>query len=612
MSKNQYRSSILSTEMLRLGLLYLKRYGIKRFGGKLLEKIRVLLGLSGRDFRFNYRDYQRWIMANEPSKLQLDQQRQHALKLPNKPRISIIVPLWRTKREFLVAMLDSVRAQTYHNWELCLAAASIDDVRSTLEQYSRLDERIKVRYLPENEGIALNSNQAIKLATGEYVGLLDHDDVLAPNALYEIAKKLNEKNYDIVYSDEDKIDETGSVRIHPHFKPDWNPDLLRSYNYISHFFVISRDLLDKIGGFRTGFEGSQDHDLILRATEKSNQIGHIPMVLYHWRAHPNSTALDTSSKGGAQVATIKAVEEHLQRIGRKGTVSEGPFSGSVLTSYPVIGSPLVSIIIPNQDHPGLLRDCISSIRKATTYQNYEVIVVENGSQQKETFELYDELRAWDKFKLLRWSKQYNYAAINNFAAAQAGGEYILFLNNDISVITPGWLDELVGQCQWKENAAVGAKLYYADGSIQHAGVVVGLGGIAGHVGRLFRHDAHGYFGSLELVENLSAVTGACLLVKASKFKEVGGFNEDFAMAFNDIDLCLRLIKSGQLVVWTPSCELYHYESKTRGLDNTNEKRERLEKEEQLFAAKYGSLLQGGDPYYNRNLSLDTGNYKVKI
>ena len=612
MSKNQHRSSILSTEMLQLGLLYLKRYGVKRSGRKLLEKIRVLLGFAGRDFRFNHRDYQRWIMANEPSKLQLDQQREHALKLPSKPRISIIVPLWRTKQEFLIAMLESVHAQTYGNWELCLAASSIDDVRSTLEQYSRLDERIKVRYLPKNEGIAHNSNQATELVTGEYVGLLDHDDVLAPNALYEIAKKLNEEKYDIVYSDEDKVDETGSVRIHPHFKPDWNPDLLRSYNYISHFFVISRNLLDKIGGFRAGFEGSQDHDLILRATEESKHIGHIPMVLYHWRAHPNSTALDTSSKGGAQIATLKVVQEHLQRVGRKATVSKGPFPGSVRTSYQVIGSPLVSIIIPNQDHSDLLRDCINSIRKATTYQNYEVIVVENGSQQKETFELYNELRSWDKFKLLSWSKQYNYAAINNFAATQVGGEYILFLNNDVSVITPGWLDELVGQCQWEENAAVGAKLYYADGTIQHAGVVVGLGGIAGHISRLFKHDAHGYFGSLGLVENLSAVTGACLLVKASKFKKVEGFNEDFSMAFNDIDLCLRLIKNGQLVVWTPYCELYHYESKTRGLDNTNEKRERLEKEEQLFATNYESLLRDGDPYYNRNLSLDSGDYKVKI
>lgn len=598
--------------MIRLGWVYLRRYGLKRFSQKFFEKVKTTIGLVGRDYVFNFNDYQRWIAANEPTAAELATQKKSALEFSFRPKISLVVPLWRTSPNFFTQMVESVRRQTYDNWELCLAAAEVGAIKERLENYSRLDERIKVRYLPKNIGIAGNSNEAIGLATGDYVGLLDHDDTLAPFALFEIVEELNRVKSDIIYSDEDKINLVGNVRLHPHFKPNWNPDLLRSYNYITHFFVIKRQLLDKIGGFRAGFEGSQDHDLFFRATESSKQISHIPKVLYHWRQHPESTSDSTTVKSTAMTSTAKAVQEHLRRIGRSATVEAGPFFGATRVRYQILGNPLVSIIIPNQDQVELLHHCLESIKQLTTYQNYEVIVVENNSQQQATFDLYKQYQSWDKFKLLKWSKPFNYSAINNLAATAAKGEYLLFLNNDTAVISPDWLDELIGQCQWPENGAVGAKLYYDDGSIQHAGVVIGLGGTAGHIGRLFKHDAHGYFGWFELVRDLSAVTGACLMVKASQFKNIGGFDESYSVSFNDVDLCLRLIAHSQLVVWTPAAELYHYESKTRGTDNTTKKRERLENEEQLFASRHRTLLDSGDPNYSPNFSLRRSDFSVKI
>jgi len=550
--------------------------------------------------------YECWILKNEPTLKELEKQREY--KFNYQPKISIIVPVFNTPRQFLIEMIESVLGQTYPNWELCIADGGSKEkyIKEILYSYSKKDKRIKVKYLSENKGIVGNSNEALRLATGDYITFLDHDDVLPPFALFEVVKAINENpDVDVIYSDEDKIDAKGK-RFDPHFKPDWNPDLLRSVNYITHLFVVKRELLDSIGWFREGFDGSQDYDLILRATEKAKKIVHIPKVLYHWRVWGNSVSFSPETKMYAFEAGKKALEDHLKRLGLKGKVEIlYPYFGFYKITYEIKQKPLISIIIPNKDNINLLQSCLESIYKKSTYRNFEILIVENNSVEEKTFRFYEEVeKKFQNLKILYYNKPFNWSAINNYAVNYSHGEVLLFLNNDTEVINGDWLERMLEHLQREEVGIVGAKLYYPDNTIQHAGVVVGLGGVAGHSHKYFPREHSGYYGRLISVQNLSAVTGACMMVKRRVFEEVGGFDEEFPVAFNDIDFCLKVREKGYLIVWTPYAELYHYESKTRGYEDTPEKQERFRREIERFQKKWKHFLEKGDPYYNPNLSLE--------
>ena len=554
-------------------------------------------------------EYQRWIGKHEPDAAEVKRQRSH--RFSRSPKISIVVPVFNPPIEFLEAMIASVREQTYSNWELCLADASpLTHVRPILEKAAASDIRIKVEFLTSNGGIVGNSNAAARLATGDFIGLLDHDDTLAPFALYDIAAALNENpDADFLYSDEDKLDLHG-VRVEPNFKPDWSPETLRSRNYICHFTVLKEELFTRIGGFRPGFDGSQDYDLVLRASEAARQIVHVPRVLYHWRMHAASTAFAKGTKNYAYDAGKRAVGEHLTRLGIDGSVHDGPILGTYQIVYHLRTQPLVSIVIPSQDQVGLLARCLESLAHSS-YANYEVVIVENGSQLPETHAYYRELTKQPHVRIVEWTRPFNYAAVNNFAAAQARGELLLFLNNDTEAINPDWLESMVKLAVQPGVGAVGAKLYYADDTIQHAGIVVGMGGVAGHSHLFYPRQAQGYMQRLRITQNVAAVTGACLLMPRTVFERVGGFDEGFVLAFNDVDLCLAVLKSGHRVVWTPDAELYHLESKTRGYEDTSEKQARFKREYDLFHLKWSGFLKAGDPYFSPHFRLDRPDFALK-
>ena len=554
-------------------------------------------------------EYRRWIARHEPKAADLDRQRAH--RFPRTPVVSVVVPVFNPPAAFLDAMVKSVLAQTYPHWELCLADASTaPHVRPVLEAFTRQDRRVKVQFLPDNRGIAGNSNAALEMATGEYVALLDHDDTLAPFALYEVAVAINaDPDADFLYSDEDKLDTAGE-RVEPNFMPDWSPDTLRSRNYICHLTVVRRELVTRVGGFRAGFDGAQDYDLVLRATEQARRVVHIPAVLYHWRMHAASTASNKGSKNYAFENGKRAVAEHLARLGIDASVHDGPILGTYHPIYHLRTQPLVSVVIPNKDHPDVLARCLDSLAKSS-YANYEVLVVENGSTRPETHAYYSEIRRQPHVRILEWAKPFNYAAVNNFAANQARGELLLFLNNDIEAINPDWLEELVKLAVQPGVGAVGAKLYYADDTIQHAGIVVGMGGVAGHSHLNFPRTAAGHGQRLLYTQNVAAVTGACLLMPRAVFTDVGGFDEGFVLAFNDVDLCLQVLAKGYRVVWTPGAELYHLESKTRGPEDTPEKQARFKREFDLFHAKWGTFLKSGDPYYSPHFRLDRPDFALK-
>ncbi|QEL20348.1 glycosyltransferase family 2 protein [Limnoglobus roseus] len=554
-------------------------------------------------------EYQRWIRAFEPSAADLQKQRQHAF--PRTPIISLIVPVYNPPAAFLEAMLKSVQEQTYPHWQLCLADAStVPHVRPILEKFAT-DKRVKLEFLESNGGIVGNSNAALDMASGDFIALLDHDDTLAPFALFEIASAINANPAaEFFYSDEDKLDFSGS-RVEPHFKPDWSPETLQSRNYVCHLVTAKRSLIDEIGGFRTGFEGAQDHDLVLRATERARQIVHIPHVLYHWRMHRQSTAADAGSKGYAHEAGKRAVQEHLDRLGIDGTAHDGIVPGLYHVAHHLRSQPLVSVIVPNKDAPEMLARCIDSLAKSS-YANFELLIVENGSTRPETFAYYRQLEKQPHVRVVEWTKPFNYAAVNNFAATQARGELLLFLNNDIEAVNPDWLERMVKLGVQPGVGAVGAKLYYADDTIQHAGIVVGMGGVAGHGHLNFPRQAAGYMQRLRFTQNVAAVTGACLLCPTDVFREVGGFDEGFVLAFNDVDLCLQILAKGHRVVWTPHAELYHFESKTRGYEDTPEKLKRFKREHDLFHIKWGHFLKQGDPYYNPHYRLDRADFALRV
>jgi GT2 family glycosyltransferase len=554
-------------------------------------------------------EYRRWIARHEPDAATLARQRLH--RFARSPKISIVVPVYNPPATFLEAMIASVQAQTYANWELCIAdgASPAPHVRPILDRVAA-DSRVKVVHLPTNAGIVGNSNAAADLATGDYLALLDHDDTLAPFALHTVVAAINETpDADFLYSDEDKIDTYGD-RVEPNFKPEWSPETLRSRNYICHLTVLARSLYQTIGGFRPGYDGSQDYDLVLRATERAQRIVHIPHVLYHWRMHAQSTAANTGSKNYAFDAGKRAVGEHLERSGIDGSVHDGPIPGTYQVVYHLRSQPLVSIIVPNKDQPGLLARCVESLARSS-YANYELVIVENGSQLPETHAYYAELRKQPHVRILEWSRPFNYAAVNNFAAAEARGDFLLFLNNDTEAINPDWLEAMVKVAAQPGVGAVGAKLYYADDTIQHAGIVVGMGGVAGHSHLFYPRAAQGYMQRLRITQNVAAVTGACLLMPRAVFEQVGGFDEGFVLAFNDVDLCLSVLKAGYRVVWTPDAELYHLESKTRGYEDTAEKQARFKREYDLFHLKWGQFLKAGDPYYSPHFRLDRPDFALK-
>ena len=591
----------LSPYTIQKGFRYLKHYGPKEFWIRLHER-----------FEPEEVPYGPWYEAYVPDEAELGKQRRHHFEYS--PLISVAVPAYRTLEKFLVQMIDSLLAQTYGNWELCIANGSPEDgaMKKVLEEYTKKDSRIRVSELTENKGIAGNTNAALEMAQGEFVGLLDHDDLLAPNALYEIALALGkDRALDAVYTDEDKVTTELDEHFQPHLKPDFNLDLLRSNNYICHFFVVRRSIVQKVGGFRQEFDGAQDHDFIFRCIETAEKVGHIPEILYHWRTHKASTADNPASKMYAFDAGKRAIEAHLKRTGTEGTVSHTPDLGFFRVKYPVQGQPLVSIIIPNKDEKETLKACIDSIREKTEYPNYEIIIVENNSTTDEIFQYYKELSQDPRIRLLRWKKEFNYSAINNYGVRHANGEYLLFLNNDVTVITPGWIKELLGVCQRPEVGAAGVKLIYPDDTIQHAGCVIGLGGIAGHMFVDMPANRTGYLHKASILQDMSAVTAACMMMKRTAFEEAGGFTEKLSVAFNDVDLCLKVRKNHKLIVYDPYVQLYHMESKTRGAEDNKEKVRRFQEEIEYMRCQWIDILKKGDPYYNKNLSLTKWNYSLR-
>ncbi len=631
---------------LKKGIRYLKHYGVRAFVNRLRDK------LEPEDV-----PYGPWFEKYSVGSEELARQSAQAGSFSYQPLISIVVPCYQTPEKYLAEMMDSVRAQSYGRWQLCLADATpTDKVERAVQAYCEefKEQRVLYRRLKENRGIAGNTNEGIALAKGDWIALLDHDDLLAPEALYEIVRMMNrEPEAEVVYSDEDQVEESRQGMVHkkPHFKPDFSPDLLRSNNYITHFLCVKREIVEQAGGMRKEFDGAQDYDFILRCTELAGKVCHVPRILYHWRVHSASTADNPLSKMYAYDAGQRALQEHLKRMGQPGEVSQLPHFGFYRVKYPVAGSPLVSILIPNKDQAGTLARCIESVERST-WQNYEIIIIENNSQQEETFQYYRKLcgicrqegmgsQAKDadtreaagcqashaqaasgiycegrlsggqRVAVAAWEGVFNYSAINNFGAGYARGDYYVLLNNDIELITEGWMEEMLGNCQRPQVGVVGARLYYPDNTYQHAGIVVGIDGIAANMFPGLRRGQEGYYHKAALQLNYSAVTAACLMVSREVFEKVHGLEEQLLVAFNDVDFCLRVGREGYLVVYDPYVEAYHYESKSRGKEDTKEKVRRFGEEIEFFRTRWIDLLKAGDPYYNPNFSLKKCNYKLK-
>lgn len=534
--------------------------------------------------------------------------------LPLRPRFSILMPVYETPERYLREAIESVLGQVYPDWELCIAddASKKPHVREILEEYAEADSRIKLVFRETNGHISAASNSALAIANGEFIALLDHDDQIAPDALFENALMVNRRpDVDVIYSDEDKIHDNGQ-RDGAYFKPDWAPESLLARNYVCHLGVYRRELVQSVGGFRTGFEGSQDYDLLLRVTEKTDRVAHIPRVLYHWRVHSGSTSTTRDQKRYAFDAARRALEEALERRGEPGRVEHDDVRGGLYTvRYELRRPGKISIIIPTRDHGDDVDLCLRSLFERSSYQDVEVILIDNGSRDRpslEQFERWSE-REPARLKVIPYDVPFNFSRINNYGVSKSSGDYLLFLNNDTEVITADWLEAMLEQAQRQPIGAVGAKLLYPDNTIQHAGVIVGLGGVAGHSHKYFPADAPGYFYTLQTINNFSAVTAACLMVRRAVFDEVGGFDESLAIAFNDVDFCLRLRRTGYRNVYLPHVVLYHHESKSRGLENTEEKRARFFFEQQVMRERWKTHIVP-DPYYNVNLTRDRENYEI--
>lgn len=592
-----------TVSLFQKGICYWKQYGVKRTIRKIIRK------MQGKKDTVSYEDFLKKYGVKEE---ELARQRQEVFE--NGPSFSIAVPLYQTKEKYLREMIESVQAQTYTNWELCLADGSGREhsLQPVVGEYIAKDKRIKYCLLDSNEGIAGNTNEALKMAEGDFVVLTDHDDLLSPEALYQCVKAVQkEPQTDVIYSDEDKVDMSGKKFFEPHFKSDYNIDLLCTMNYICHLFVVRKDVMERAGLFESCYDGAQDHDFILRCTEKAEHIVHIPKVLYHWRCHAQSTSENPESKLYAFENGCKAVKAHYDRIGIPAEVEQGPFYGMYRTHYLWKEQPLVSILIPNKDHVTDLKKCMDSIEEKSTYRNFEFIIVENNSTEEETFAYYKEIEKRDNVRVLYYKEDFNYSRINNFGAKEANGEYVLLLNNDTEMIEPDSIKEMLDVCMRPDVGIVGAKLIFEDNTIQHAGVIIGFGGVAGHAFIGQDRDDNGYFSRILSVQDLSAVTAACLMVRRRVFEEVDGLNEEFKVAFNDIDFCLKVRKADYLVVYNPYAQFYHYESKSRGLEDSADKVARFQQEIALFEERWGDILEKGDPYYNPNLTLDKADFSLK-
>ncbi len=587
-------------------LIYLWRYGWSATKQRVLQELLPNRGAT---------DYKDWVKLYDTltpeDKAAI---KAHTAEMAWRPLISVVMPVYNTPEAYLREALDSVLEQLYPNWELCIAddASTAPHISAVLAEYQARDQRIKVVQRKQNGHISVASNSALELATGEFVALMDHDDRLPPHALYMVAVELNgHSDADILYSDEDKIDVSGQ-RYDPHFKSDFNLDLLHGQNMVNHLGVFRRSLIERIGGFRVGFEGSQDYDLTLRAIEATTpeRIRHIPAILYHWRVFPESTAFSTIDLPRATAAAHRALTEHFERCGVKATVETSPATNRFTRIRYALPDtlPRVSLIVPTRDKVNLLKGCIDGLLQHTDYPDLEIIIVDNNSKEAETFAYFATLKDVSRIRILRYEAPFNYSSINNFAAAQATGEMIGLINNDIKVIEPGWLKEMVSHALRPAVGAVGAKLYYANNNIQHAGVITGIGGVAGHGHKGLPRNAYGYFSRAQLTQNLSCVTAACLILRKAVFNEVGGLDEqNLAVAFNDVDFCLRIREKGYLVVWTPFAELHHLESASRGPDTAPDKALRFRSEVNYMYRRWGGTLEQ-DPYYNLNLTLDSDDF----
>ncbi len=603
------------------------------------DRIRNQGSLRGVIAKIKYKQIEKKAMTHygtESFPSEETRRQQESAVFEKMPLISILVPLYNTPEKFLRDMIESVLAQTYKNWQLCLADGSdaehVELVQRIVKEYQKdprarmgstsgeVDAsgdscRIKYQKLERNEGIAGNTNHCLELADGEYLGLFDHDDILHPEVLYWYVKAINEENADYIYCDETtfKGDDINKM-ITMHFKPDYAIDNLRANNYICHFSAFSRDLLEGMELFRTQFDGSQDHDMILRLTARAKHVVHVPKLMYYWRSHKASVAKNINAKSYAIDAAKGAVADHLRTLGYENfeITSTRAFETIFRIRYEIQGDPKVSIVIPNKDHVDDLRRCITSILEKSTYDNYEIVIVENNSVSDEIFAYYEELKTHANIRVITWEGEFNYSAVCNMGVRESTGEYVLLLNNDTEVITLDWIEELLMYAQRDDVACAGAKLYYPDMTIQHAGVVIGLGAhrTAGHTHYMMPVTNLGYMGRLCYAQDVTAVTGACLMVSRAIYDEVGGLDESFRVSLNDVDFCLKCRGKGYLNVFTPFAELYHYESVSRGSDTAGASAERYNEESARFREKWAAELAAGDPYYNPNFSLDRSDYCI--
>ncbi|QYO67460.1 glycosyltransferase [Leptolyngbya sp. 7M] len=565
----------------------------------------------------NDADYERWLEQHNPTAADLRRMAEVAVTFTYQPLISILMPVYNTPEPFLQAAIQSVLDQVYQNWELCIAddASSESHVRAILNSYASQDSRIKVAFRDQNGHISAASNTALSQAEGEYIALLDHDDVLAPEALYEMVALLNQHpEADMIYSDEDKLDSQGH-RTHPFFKPDWCPDSFLSRMYTCHLGLYRRHLVERVGGFRVGYEGSQDYDLVLRLTEQTNHIFHIPKVLYHWRMHSSSTASDQTVKSYAELAAKRAILNACSRRGElaRAVITQPEFPGVYIVRYQITDYRPVSIIIPTRNHAEMLDRCLQSIFQKSNYPNYEVILIDNGSDELSTFNVINRWKRYEPERFVCYSLNipFNYSKLNNYAFSKARGDYLLFLNNDTEVITDDWIEAMVEQVQRPSIGVVGTQLLYPDHTIQHAGVILGIGGIAGHSHKYFSADHPGYFSQIASVNNYSALTAACIMCRRSLFEQVEGFDETLAVAFNDVDLCLRIKQLGYQNIYLPHVQLYHHESKSRGLEDTLEKQHRFRQEIATMHKRWKHLLLQ-DPCYSPHLTLKREDYSLRL
>lgn len=560
---------------------------------------------NGSNF-FSNKDYKNWVDQFDYSGVDEDKYKKLYESLSYKPLVSIIMPVYKVNPKFLEDAIKSVLNQSYENIEICIAddCSGEDKIKDILENFASLDSRVKYIIRDNNGNISEASNTALELATGEFIGLIDHDDVLHANAVLWIAAELNkDRSADLIYTDEDKIGEDGD-RYDPHFKSDFNYELFLTQNMISHFAVYRASILKEIGGFRRGFEGSQDYDMTLRFLERATgKILHVPRVLYHWRAIAGSTALAPSEKSYTEGASILALREHVERIGRKAKVTSAPELPQYFrVRFSVEGDPKVSIIIPTKDKVDLLDQCISSIKNISAYENYEIIVLNNGSVEQSSLDYFNKISK-ENVMVINDDLPFNYSRINNLAFSYASGDHICLMNNDIEILSPDWMEEMLSFSQSTDVGCVGARLWYPDDTLQHGGVITGLGGIAGHSHKYLEKGAVGYFGRAALPQALSAVTAACLMIKASIYREVNGLDEGLSVAFNDVDFCLRVREAGYRNVWTPYAEMYHHESASRGTEDTPEKQARFNGEIAFMKNRWGKLL-ASDPYYSPNLTIE--------